>query len=129
MNQIIQRYAAEEADFDSQKALLINVNRSSEDQSLYEATRYAWRLDSRKAARAEFVMATVRGLIVEVFEAHEWLDATSENFPGRDARPGRIGFIGSTASEDVRSRYIGKRIPDRFRRRGSANPVRYTWRT
>lgn len=24
--------------------------------------------------------------------------------------------------------YVGKRVPDEFRKRGAANPIKYTWR-
>lgn len=124
--QIAQRYGAAIADL-PEKSLLINVSRSSEDTSLYEATRYAWRLDAAKAAEADFVIATVRGLIVEAFVAREWLTATPLNFPGREERPGRFGFNGDLAPAEIRDALIGKRIPGEFRRRGAANPVRYTW--
>jgi len=40
------------------KALLINVNRSAAERSLYDATRYAWTLDKRKTRQADVVLAT-----------------------------------------------------------------------
>src|SRR6266542_4269057 len=42
--EIIGRYAAEPAVFHD-KALLISVNRSAAETSLYEATRYAWKIN------------------------------------------------------------------------------------
>src|SRR5487761_2181843 len=47
--EIIRRYEAEPAVF-HHKALLINVNRSSAEIDLYEATRYAWKISATKAA-------------------------------------------------------------------------------
>ena len=67
-------------------------------------------------------------LIVGAFVADAWLDATVENFPGRAGAPGRLGFIGHEAPEDLRAMYVRKRVPDEYRRRGAANPIRYTWR-
>lgn len=58
---------------------------------------------------------------------HEWLNATAENFPGFEDLPGRIGFVGKEAPEDIIKLYVGKRVPDRYRKRGASNPVRYTW--
>jgi hypothetical protein len=124
--EIIRRYAAEPAVF-KHKALLISVNRSSLERSLLDATRYAWKISRRRADEAEVVLATQLGLIVGAFVADRWLEATEENFPGREAAPGRLGFVGHDAPAEIASLYVGKRVPDRFRKRGAANPIRYTW--
>jgi hypothetical protein len=127
-SEILRRYAAEPAVF-QHKALLISVNRTAEETSLYEATRYAWKINRDKAAKAEIILATLQGLIVGAFEADQWLDATSANFPGRVEAPGRFGFVGHEATIEIKSIYVGKRVPDEFRKRGAANPVKYTWKT
>ena len=124
--EIIDRYSAEPAHF-RHKAILINVNRSAAERSLYEATRYAWKMDRRKAEEAEVVLSNRQGLIVEAFVAERWLDATVENFPGREDRPGRIGFEGHRAPPEIRQLYVRKRVPDEYRKRGAAYPIRYTW--
>lgn len=125
--EIVRRYAAEPAVF-LHKALLISVNRSAAESSLYEATRYAWKISLNKAKQAEVILATRQGLIVGAFVALEWRPATTENFPGREPVPGRFGFVGEPAPEAMRGSYVGKRVPDEYRKPGSANPVRYTWR-
>jgi len=125
--EIIQRYAAEPAVF-QHKAMLISVNRSAAGTSLYEATRYAWKVSPLKAQQAEVILSTLQGLIVGAFIARAWLPATSENFPGREDVPGRVGFVGEEAPSEIRNLYIGKRVPDEYRKRGSANPIKYSWR-
>lgn len=126
--EIIRRYSAEPAVF-QHKALLISVNRSAAETSLYEATRYAWKISRRKALQAEVILSTLQGLVVGAFVADDWLEATTENFPGRtDAAPGRLGFVGREAPQPLRDLYVGKRVPDEYRKRGAANPIRYTWR-
>lgn len=125
--EIVRRYAAEPAVF-QHKALLISVNRSAADASLYEATRYAWKVSLSKVEQAEVILSTRQGLIVGAFVASQWLEATSENFPGREPVPGRFGFVGTQAPEVIRSLYVGRQVPDAYRKPGSANPVRYTWR-
>lgn len=124
--EIIRQYMAEPAVF-KHKAILINVNRSSTESSLYEATRYSWKVSLTKAEQAEVVLPVRQGLIVGAFIPSQWLEATVENFPGREPAPGRFGFIGSEAPKDVMQLYFQKRVPDKYRRRGSANPIRYTW--
>ncbi|MCB5162630.1 LEM-3-like GIY-YIG domain-containing protein [Marinomonas algarum] len=125
-SEIIKKYSAETAKFEH-KALLISVNRCALDSSLYEATCYAWRLSKNKATKAEVVLATVQGVIVGAFIAREWLEATAENFPGREPVDGRFGFIGHEASIELQQQYVGKRIPEKLRKKGAANPIRYTW--
>ena len=124
--EIISRYCAEPAVF-QHKALLISVNRSATKTSLYEATRYAWKIKRSTAEQAEVVLPTRQGEIVGAFIADRWLEATAENFPGRDPVPGRFGFVGKDAPEEIKKLYVGKRVPDEYRKPGAANPIKYTW--
>ena len=124
--EIIRRYSAEPAVF-QHKALLISVNRSASETSLYEATRYAWKINPSKAGDADVILATLQGLIVGAFVADRWLRATAENFPGREDVPGRFGFVGRQASEELGAVYLGKLVPDEYRKPGAANPIKYTW--
>lgn len=123
--QIIERHEAPEAVF-KHKVLLITINRSAtERDSIYEAVRYAWKVDPRKAKQTEYVLAVQQGLIVGVFTWENWLEATTANFPGRPDRDGRWGFRGGEAPEPIVKKYLRKRVPETMRRRGAANPVRY----
>jgi uncharacterized protein len=79
--EIIRRHAAEPAVF-QHKALLISVNRTAAEKSLYEATRYAWKVSRAKAMQTEVILPTLQGLIVGAFIADEWLPATPERFVG-----------------------------------------------
>ena len=128
-DEVIRVYEAPEAEF-RHDVILINVNKSSEDQDLLDAVRYAWRISPDKAQRFEYVLAVRRGLITGAFKAREWLPATTENFPGfsREGygpREGRYGFRGDGAPENVKLLYLHKRVPDDYRKRGAANPIRY----
>jgi len=125
-NEIIKRYCAEIAEF-QHRSILISVNRSAVENSLYEATRYAWRLNKQKAELAEVILPTLQGLIVGAFVADKWLDSTSDNFPGKEAVAGRYGFVGKHAPNEIQKLYVGKRIPDEYRKKGAANPIKYTW--
>ncbi|WP_218138802.1 hypothetical protein [Nitrosomonas sp. Nm58] len=127
--EIIRRYSAKPAVF-CHKALLISVNRSATEWSLYDATRYAWRIDVTRAKEAEVILPTIQGLIIDAFIAHKWLEATPTNFPGRaegNGVPGRFGFVGVEAPKNIKDLYVRKRVPDKFSRRGAANPIKYTW--
>jgi len=78
--------------------------------------------------QAEIILATLQGLIVGVFVADNWLDATAQNFPGRMDMPGRLGFVGREAPQTIKNFYVNKSVPDEYRKRGAANPIKYTWR-
>lgn len=124
--QIMQQYEAPEAVF-QHRAILITINHTAtERQSVYDAVRYAWKIDPKKAREAELVLAVRHGIIVGVFEPNEWRPAMAENFPGFPSlSEGRWGFIGKEADEKIARLYLRHRIPDSMRKRGAANPVRY----
>jgi hypothetical protein len=127
--EIIERYRAEVAVF-RHKALLIIVNRSATERaSLYEATRHAWVINRRNAAKAEVILAVRNGLIIAAFVAERWLQMTLQNFPDLYDAPLRSGFVGSEASPELRRLYVGKQVPLKYRKRGAAAPIRYTWNT
>lgn len=124
--EIVARYRAEPATF-KHRALLISVNRTAAEVSLYEATRYAWKISKAKASQADVILAILQGLIVGAFVANTWLEATAENFPGHEDVPGRWGFVGEEAPDEIKRFYVRKRVPDEYRKRGAANPIKYTW--
>lgn len=124
--EILNRYEAKEAVFEH-RVLLINVNRSATETSVYEATRYAWKISTKRARRAEVVLAISHGIVLDAFIAEKWLRATSRNFPGRESVRKRHGFVGKEASEEIRKLYTGKSIPAKYRKRGASNPIKYTY--
>lgn len=66
-------------------------------------------------------------LVIGVFVPIEWLEATELNFPGREDRPGRWGFVGEEAPDDIKKLYLRTRLPDSMCKKGAANPVRYSY--
>jgi hypothetical protein len=98
----------------------------TEAESIYAAVRYQWKVDLNRAEKAAVVLAVRQGLIVGAFVAEKWLPATTENFPDRDDQlPGRYGFEGREASDDIANLYLQRRVPEQMRKRGAANPIRY----
>ena len=125
--QIIEQYCAKEIDF-QHKVLMININQSAvESKNVYSAVRYAWRLDLKKAMKAEYVLAMQQGLVIGVFVPKQWLEATQEHFPGEETILGRYGFIGDEAPEAIQQLYLRARLPQHMRKRGAANPIRYSY--
>lgn len=125
-SEIIQKYSAEEVLF-QHTALMINVNRTATADTLYEATRFAWRLSVHKAQKAEVVLSVRHGIIIGVFVAENWLPANKVNFPLREPVPGRYGFVGERASSEIEKIYLGKKLPENYRKKGASNPIKYNF--
>ena len=72
------------------------------------------------------VLAHYNGIVRGVFRPTRWMEATQANFPwlGEDLA-GRWGFEGKRVEPATEERYIRKRVPEEYRRKGAANPVRY----
>ncbi len=81
----------------------------------YEATRGCWRISTPNIDKYPFVLSVTDGLVKEVYKVNEW-----------HAKGERKEFTGEVASEDIRSRFVGKRIPEYYREKGMASPVLYS---
>ena len=94
--------------------------------TIYDAVRYAWKINIGRAQKFNLILAHHRGLVVGAFRPKTWLEATRENFPSYESEsPGRWGFVGEDAENKTARIYIGKRVPDKYRARGASFPVRY----
>lgn len=134
VQEITDRYALPSLnDVGNRKLVLININNlqdRSDRRLIYDQVRLAWRLSPSKARKADFVLAVVRGVVVGAFEAHEWLQATPENFselPPARTVPDRWGFRGQPADDATWDFFVGKRGKriDDPKMRHHQNPVRY----
>lgn len=135
IKELIATYQPETVVF-QHKVLMISVNRSSKDVDLYDAVRFSWRVRVERARKAEFILATVRGIVKGVFIADEWIESTRENFPEmpswdaddefESTQKSRFGFRGRLAPPDIAKIYLGKKIPDVLRKKGAMSPVKYS---
>jgi hypothetical protein len=94
---------------------------------LYEATRGVWRVDPDRAEQAQFVLAVVKGEVIEAYEIDCWQPAGTAEYRFRPrhevARPGRYEFVGHRA-DATGQRYVGESV-DEYLPKGTQNPVRY----
>ncbi|MCI2058007.1 MAG: hypothetical protein LKJ80_02240 [Oscillibacter sp.] len=86
--------------------------------SLYEATRYAWKINVKKAQKYPYVFAVVNGIVKAVYKVHFW-----EPAPNLE---GRYQFEGEPVGESFQEPFVKKRIPSNYSRRGMASPVLYS---
>lgn len=130
VHEINQKYAAIEAIFEH-KVLLISINKRIKDSSIYNAVRFAWRLNKNRAEKAEVILAVAHGIIRGAYINAVWLEATANNFPEhlvQDTDLNRFGFIADEAPDNIKNLYIGKTIPKQYeRKKGDISPVKYTY--
>lgn len=111
-------------DMDGLQLMFINVNHTADEKGVYDAVRYAWKIDVDRAREADYVLAEQHGVVVGVFVADRWMEATKENFPNEEGEPDRYGFEGEEAPDDVEKLFLGKILP---KNKGDASPVHYSW--
>jgi hypothetical protein len=100
--------------------------RGAESGRIYDAVRGCWKLSEERVKKFRLVLAHRHGLVVGAFRPQKWMKATPENFRWLpEPLDGRIGFEGVEAEEEVRKLYSKKRVPDKYRAKGAANPVRF----
>ena len=128
VEEIIREYEAETFTA-AEPLILISIARSFEDESrsIYDAARAAWVINPARAAEHRLVLAHRHGIVLGAFRpVGPWLSATKAEFPWlAEDIPGRWGFVGEEADHETTRLYVGKRVPDRYRPRGAANPIRF----
>lgn|GEM_PF-1152398 len=83
----------------------------------YEATRYCWDINPRDIKEYPYVFSVTHGMVEEVFKINDWYFVDDRD---------RYAFHGEIAPEEIRSRFVGKRIPETYRKKGMAYPVLYS---
>lgn len=130
VHEINQKYAAEEAQI-NHKVLLISINKSIKLQSIYDAVRFAWKVNKSRAEEAEIILAVAHGIIRGAYINATWLEATESNFPDhivQESDAKRWGFRADEAPIEIRNLYVGKKIPSQYeRKKGEMSPVKYTY--
>ena len=131
VEEIIDEYAGKEFEV-KESLLLISIGVSYYRLgNAYDAVRYAWKLNRGRLDRYKLVLANLRGMIVGAYRPAMWLPATWANFPEFEQvdyfseAPNRWGFVGDDAERETWDYYVRKRVPEKYRRKGSQSPVRY----
>jgi hypothetical protein len=123
--EIITEYSAEPFKVE-EKLILISIGKLWRERGVYGAVQGCWRIDKKKAKSYKLVLAHVRGLVRGAYIPREWLPGIREHFPFEVKDwPNRIGFVGDRAKPEVWNKYVGKRVPDEYQKKGAANPIRY----
>lgn len=113
---------------DDFKYMIIKIKQWSLDKALkqypktyrYEATRKAWKIKPRNLSEYPYVLSVTDGIVREVYKVNEWFFVENRE---------RYGFNGDIAEEKIRNRFVGKRIPNTYVKKGMASPVLFSKNT
>ena len=87
--------------------------------SIYEAARYAWAAKFERVRQYNYVFGVIGGIVKGVYMVDEWYLVNSGN------ESGRCAFYGHDAPKEFASRFLGKRIPPEYSKKGLASPLLY----
>lgn len=109
----------EEPDFNY---IIIKINDTvlkERNYDIYETVRSAWKVSKEKVEKYKYVFAVMNGIVKGVYEPEYWQEDSRE-------RNGRYEFVGKEATKEIWDKFIGKRIPACYSKRGMASPVLYS---
>ena len=86
--------------------------------SIYEAVRKSWKVKVERINTVTYVIAVCNNIVKDVFKVNGSWYEDKDNL-------GRYMFDGEKAPDDICSRFIGKSVPEKYRRKGMANPIQY----
>ncbi len=89
----------------------------NDDYDIYRTTRKAWNAKLSSASRYKYVFSVINGIVKEVFDVTRWYESAVYGE--------RIEFEGKSCKEEWTKQVIGKKIPEKYRKRGLANPFLY----
>jgi len=101
------------------KCLIIKIRQDivNERGSIYEAVRWSWKIKMTRADEVEYVLAVINGVVRGIFKNLKWQKCHRN-------RQGRIEFEGVIVKDgEIYDKYIDKLIPEKYRKKGQANPV------
>lgn len=127
---IQEKYSYEQfKDRDDIKYMLIKVKwdvvndrtpySKGKDEGIYEATRYSWRIRKNRADKCDYVLSVIDGVVEGVYKVKEWKLVEESN---------RYEFFrDDNPDKEIVNYFLKKRIPDKYTKKGMANPVLYSF--
>lgn len=102
---------------------------------IYDLTRRCWKVNVKKARKADLAFAVYKGIVLEVYRIDEWVPghSTSNSIPvsdeikKRDKQQGRWEFVGHVAEDNLREKYVEKNVSIFFKR-GNQHPFTYIYK-
>lgn len=129
------KYAAEEADLDGVKVMIIKINKSFGKLSTWDATRFSWVVNPVIAMQADIVLGVANGIIRGVYVPEKWVKSIEEEEPElfryhnvtQKNQENRKVLVGHEAPAEMQERFLNKQIPAKYSMKGSMNSFRYNF--
>lgn len=95
----------------------ININGGIENNGIYKAVRWCWKVKPSRANKYPYVLAVRYGIVIGVYKINDngWKKVDNSE---------RAYFDGTEAPEEIKRIFLNKKIPERFRKR--QNPASYS---
>ena len=123
--EIIAEFNAVEFEVD-EPLIAFTINQLWQTLGFYEATRGVWRLNIHRARERHLVLGVVNNIVKGVYRPCQWVRGTTGNFPWFTGEAKNLwGFIGVEAVPDDQAKYLGKRVPAEYCRKGVQTSRRY----
>lgn len=91
-----------------------------EERGRYNATRIAWKMKLETIKQYPYVLSVTEGIVKAVYKVDVWKMA------GEVGEPDRVMFEGTEVKdEEITKKFVGKMIPECYRKKGQASPVLY----
>ena len=121
--------------------LLIKIKDSTINarDGLYNAVRWSWKIDVRKAKKCDYILAVVNSIVKGVFTVKEWYPATTRSLEllpknenhfkskveANDMNE-RWFFTGEQVTDKtITDLYLNKLVPNEYRKANAQSPIRY----
>lgn len=103
------------------KYVIIKVKQEMvEERGRYNATRIAWKMKLETIKQYPYVLSVTEGIVKAVYKVDVWKMA------GEVGEPDRVMFEGTEVKdEEITKKFVGKMIPECYRKKGQASPVLY----
>lgn len=120
VKEINERFTAEQfiIEPEDEKFIVIKIRQEYvNERGIYDTTRTSWKLDYNRVINYPIALSVINGIVREVYRISSW---------HRDKNRERWYFEGTVAEATARNKYINKRLPDKFTKKGLASPVLYS---
>lgn len=111
----------EYVDDDNLKYCIIKIRKSYIEENngdVYETVRKYWKVNLNRISKIPYVFASCDGVVLKVYEVDKWYKSS--------AIPDRCMFDGKeTTDKTLIDRFVNKRIPQNYAKKGMASPVLY----
>lgn len=136
-----EMYNCEVADFDGLKVMMIKINKSYGKLSNWDALRFSWMVDARKAMEADVVVGVAQGVIRIAVIPESWESShpvthkelwafhgiSPHSLVGRKQLSRKV-LNGNPVDKELEKRLVNKAIPEQFSMKGSQQSIRYNYK-